>query len=82
MEKFKDGDILVTDTVTNDMISVLKRAKGIICEEKGLDCHAAVLGMALDIPVITGADSATKILKTGTVITMDAKKGYVFGGVV
>lgn len=82
LEKFKDGDILVTDTVTNDMISVLKRAKGIICEEKGLDCHAAVLGMALDIPVITGADSATKILKTGTVITMDAKKGYVFGGVV
>ena len=81
-EKFKDGDILVTDTVTNDMISVLKRAKGIICEEEGKDNHAAVLGMALDIPVITGANGATKILKTGTVITMDAKKGYVFGGVV
>ncbi len=81
-EKFKEGDILVTDTVTNDMISVLKRANGIICEEAGLDNHAAVLGMALDIPVITGANGATKILKTGTVITMDAKKGYVFGGVV
>lgn len=81
-EKFKEGDILVTDTVTNDMISVLKRAKGIICEEGGKDNHAAVLGMALDIPVITGANGATKILKTGTVITMDSKKGYVFGGVV
>lgn len=81
-EHFKEGDILVTDTVTNDMISVLKRARGIICEESGHDNHAAVLGMALDIPVITGANGATKILKTGTVITMDAKKGHVFGGVV
>lgn len=81
-EKFKEGDILVTDTVTHDMISFLKRAKGIICEEAGEDNHAAVLGMALDIPVITGANGATKILKSGTAITMDAKTGYVFGGTV
>lgn len=81
-EKFKDGDILVTDTVTHDMISFLKRAKGIICEEEGSDNHASVLGMALDIPVITGANGATKILKSGTVVTVDAKGGYVFGGTV
>lgn len=79
-KNFKIGDIVVTGTATNDMVSLLKKAGGIICEEKGSENHAAIIGMALDIPVITGAEYATKILKTGTVITMDASRGYVYGG--
>lgn len=81
-ESFKNGDILVTDVVSAEMISILKHAKGIICEEPGVANNAAVLGMALDIPVITGAKCATKILKSGTTVTLDAKSGKVFGGAV
>lgn len=77
---FKIGDIVVTSTATNDMVPILKKAGGIICEEAGEENHAAIIGMALDIPVITGAEYATKILKTGTVVTMDAERGYVYGG--
>ncbi len=80
LENFKDGDILVTDTVTKEMITVLKRASGIICEEPGTVNNAAIIGMTLDIPVITGAHGATKILKSGTTVTIDAKAGLVFGG--
>ena len=39
-----------------------------------------ILSMALDIPIIIGAAGATKILKSGTSITMDASNGMVYAG--
>ncbi len=77
---FAEGDILVTDEVTMDMIPVLKKASGIVSEEKGEANNAVVLAMALDIPVITGAAGATKILKSGTTITIDGGHGLVYSG--
>ena len=50
-------------------------------EEGGVTNHAAIVGMTLDIPVITGAKGATSILKTGTIVTMDATRGLVYSGV-
>lgn len=77
---FEDGAIVVNSTTTPDMVGYLKKASGIITEEKGEYCYAAIIGMALDIPVITGASGAVKILKTGTVVTVDAAQGHVYGG--
>lgn len=77
---FTEGDILVTDEVTMDMVPVLKKASGIVSEEKGEANNAVVLAMALDIPVIIGAAGATKILKTGTTITIDGGHGLVYSG--
>lgn len=79
-KSFTDGAIVVNHTTTHDMVSYLKKASGIITEEQGTTCYAAILGLALDIPVITGAKGATKILKNGTVVTVDAAQGYVYGG--
>ncbi len=79
-EKFRDGDILVTDTVTKDMIPLLKRASGVICEDDNEFGNAVILGMALDIPVLTGAVGATQILKSGTTVTLDAAHGLVNSG--
>jgi pyruvate kinase len=56
---------------------VLRSAGGLIVEEGGSTCHAAIVGLSLDIPVIVGAENATKILKSGVTVTMDAKKGIV-----
>ena len=75
-ESFKAGDIVVTKNTTKDMVPFLKKASGIICEDSG--DNAAIIGMALDIPVITGARGATKILKSGTVVTMDGAHGHVY----
>lgn len=78
--EFKDGDIVVTDNITNDMIPVLKNASGIITEEPGEARNARILAMALDIPVIISAAGATGILKSGTIITMDGRHGMVYSG--
>lgn len=80
-ESFHDGCIVVTHDASKDMISYLKKARGIICEAAGDTTNAAIVGTALDIPVITGAKNALKILKTGTVVTMDASHGHIYSGV-
>lgn len=77
---FEDGAIVINSVTTPDMVSYLKKASGIVTEESGEACYAAIIGMALDIPVITGAQNATRILKSGTVITVDASSGYVYNG--
>ncbi len=78
---FNDGDIVVAKSTTIDYLPILKRASGIIVEDEGPGGHTAVIGMTLDIPVITLAKGATKVLKTGTVVTMDASRGLVYSGV-
>lgn len=78
---FDEGDIVVNSTTTPDMVGYLKKASGIVTEECGESCYSAIIGMALDIPVITGAPHATQILKNGTVVTVDAAQGHVYSGV-
>lgn len=56
----KDGDILVIPFTSNKLMPILKNASGIITEEDGTNSHAAIAGMAMDIPVIVGAENATK----------------------
>ncbi len=75
--EFRDGDILVISQTSNAIISYMRRAAGIITEMDGLNSHAAIFGMALNIPVIVGAANATRILKAGTAVTMDAARGIV-----
>lgn len=77
---FHEGDIVVTDNVTQDMIPMLKQASGIITEEQGEARNSRILAMALDIPVIIKAAGACGILKSGTTITLDATHGLVYAG--
>lgn len=77
IKRFRRGDILVIPKTTNSIMSVLKTAAGIIVEDTNPDCHAAVVGLSLDIPVIYGAENATSILKSGVTITIDSEKGLV-----
>ena len=79
-KKFREGDIVVASFTDNDMMGKLKDAAGIITETGDRYSHAAIVGMALDIPVIVNAENATKILKSGTFITMDAEQGLVYSG--
>ena len=50
---------------------------GLIVEEGGANSHAVIVGLSLDIPVLTQAEYAIDILKTGAYVTLDAKAGVV-----
>jgi pyruvate kinase len=79
-ENFEDGNILVVPFTTNDMLPIIKRASAIVTEEAGIGSHAATVGLALEIPVVVGAENATLILKDGSVVTIDANRGIVYYG--
>ena len=79
-ENFRPGDIVVVSATNNDMMPQLKDAAGIITEQGDRYSHAAIVGIALDIPVITEAKNATRILKSGTFVTMDSEQGLVYRG--
>ncbi|MCL2492661.1 MAG: pyruvate kinase [Clostridiales bacterium] len=81
LKNFKDGDILVIPYTTNKILAVLKRTRGIITEDAGLTSHAGIVGLTLEIPVITSACAATDILKSGTTVTIDSVHGLVYSGI-
>jgi len=77
LANFKQNDILVIPQTSNNLLSLLKKASAVITEQKGLNSHAAIVGLALDIPVIIGAERATEILKSGTNVLVDCERGIV-----
>ncbi|MGI5932133.1 MAG: pyruvate kinase [Eubacterium sp.] len=74
---FKTGDIIVAKDTDNSMLHYLRQASGLILESKSSNSHGVIAGMSLDLPVIRDASHATEILKTGSYITMDPKRGTV-----
>ncbi|MDD5416597.1 MAG: phosphoenolpyruvate synthase [Candidatus Aenigmarchaeota archaeon] len=80
--KVGKGDILVTKMTNPDMVVAMEKAAGIVTDQGGSTCHAAIVSRELGIPCIVGTKSATQLLKDGQVITVDASHGRVFAGEV
>ena len=81
LDKIKEGDIMVTTMTTPDMVPAMKRSSGIITDEGGVTCHAAIISRELGIPCVVGTRDATEDLVENTKVTLDGKKGLVFEGV-
>ncbi len=82
-EKFKKGDILVTDMTDPDWVPLMKKAIGIVTNHGGRTSHAAIVSRELGIPAIVGCENATRVLKTGkkvTVSCVEGDTGFVYEG--
>ncbi len=77
LTKVEDGEIIVTEMTTSDFVPALKKAKGIVTNEGGITCHAAIIARELKKPCIIGTKIATQILKNGDEVEVDANKGIV-----
>jgi len=82
IEKVKIGDILVTKMTSPSWVPVMKKAKGIITNEGGRTCHAAIVSRELGIPCVVGTEKATESLKDGEEVTIDGFTGKVYSGEV
>jgi len=60
-----------------NMMPLIRKAKAIITDEGGITCHAAIISRELNIPCIIGTKIATKVLKDGDRVEVDADKGIV-----
>ncbi len=80
IDQVKPGDILVTSQTNPDYVPAMKRAVAIVTERGGRTSHAAIVSRELGLPAVVGAPNATKLIKSGNVITVNGAKGEVYKG--
>ena len=78
--KFRPGQILVVNSVMDEMAPEASKALAIIAEEGGLTSQAAIVGVSFGIPVIVGVEGAMEKLSDGMVITADTERGLIYKG--
>ncbi|HOK28870.1 MAG TPA: PEP/pyruvate-binding domain-containing protein, partial [Methanomassiliicoccaceae archaeon] len=81
LDEVKEGDVMVTQMTTPDMVPAMTRAAAIVTDEGGMTCHAAIVARELGIPCVVGASDATKVLRDGMMVTVHGQMGVVYEGV-
>ncbi len=76
-KKVKTGDILVARMTTPDFVPSMKRDAAFVTDEGGITCHAAIVAREMNKPCIIGTKIATKVLKDGDLVEVDADRGIV-----
>jgi pyruvate,water dikinase len=74
---FQKGDILVSAMTRPEFLPIMEKAAAIVTDEGGITSHAAIVSRELGIPCIIGTQTATRVLKTGQKVQVDALKGIV-----
>jgi len=77
IQKVKKGNILVAPATTPIFVPAMEKASAIVTEEGGLLSHAAIVSRELGIPCVVGTKIATKVLKDGDRVEVDATKGVI-----
>jgi phosphohistidine swiveling domain-containing protein len=77
IDAFVDGEVLVTVMTSVEYIHIMKRATAIVTDEGGITCHAAIFSREFGVPCIIGTGDATRKLKTGDQVDVDAESGVV-----
>lgn len=75
--KVDRGDILVASSTNPTYVPAMERAAAIVTDEGGLLSHAAIVSRELRIPCVVGTKIATRVLKDGDKIEVDASQGVV-----
>lgn len=77
MGKMNVGDILVSVATTPSVVPAMKKAVAIVTDEGGLTCHAAIVSREMGTPCVVGTKIATKVLKDGDTVEVDAERGII-----
>ena len=85
IDRFQAGDVLVTGRTDPDWEPILRLAAGIVTDQGGATCHAAILARELGVPAIVGTGDGTQRLVDGALITLsccEGEVGAVYGGLL
>lgn len=86
IDQFQEGEILVTEMTAPDWVPAMKKAKAIVTDSGGMTCHASIVSREMGIPCVVGTKSrgpeATKTIKDGSYITVDAVNGVIYEGIL
>lgn len=75
-----DGCVLVTSELYASVVAQLegRSVRGLVVERGGLTAHATILARALGIPMLVHVPDATRQIRPGDLIIVDALAGRVF----
>ncbi len=76
----EQGEILVAPMTSPDWLPAMRRAGAVVTDAGGLTCHAAIVSRELGIPCVVGTREATRLLRTGELVTVDGAQGQIFSG--
>lgn len=85
INKFKKGEVLVTEMTDPDWEPIMKIASAIVADRGGRTCHAAIVSRELGVPCIVGTNEATKKIKPSQPITAscaEGEEGFVYKGII
>lgn len=85
IDRFEDGDVLVTERTDPDWGPVMKRATAIVTDHGGRTSHAAIVSRELGVPAIVGTGSGTSDLKDGQEVTVscaEGSEGRIYEGIL
>ena len=85
IQRFESGDLLVTERTDPDWEPILKRASGVITNQGGRTCHAAIIAREMGITAIVGVGDATERIADGALITAsccEGDEGHVYRGAI
>lgn len=78
-QKMAKGDILVC-SLTNPLLTpAILKASAIVTDAGGFLSHAAIVARELGIPAVVETREATQILRDGMQVSVDGKRGVVYG---
>lgn len=77
IDKVEKGDIIVAVMTRPDYVPAMKKAAAIVTDEGGVTSHASIVSRELGIPCIIGTKIATKVLKDGMSVDVNANHGWV-----
>lgn len=83
INKFKPGQVLVTDMTDPDWEPIMKIAAAIVTDKGGRTCHAAIISRELGIPCVVGTENGSVKIKSGRPVTVDCsggEEGFVYEG--
>ena len=73
----RKGMILVIQNAWPELSKYYRLASAIITNEGGITSHGVVVAREFNIPCIVGTKIATKVLKDGDRVEVDANKGVI-----
>lgn len=77
LPSFRKGEIMVTGSTLPQYVPAMKKALAIVTDEGGMLSHAAIMSREFKKPCVIGTKIATRILKEGESIEVDATNGIV-----
>lgn len=77
IDKVKEGDILVAPMTRPEYLAGMRKAAAVITDDGGITCHAAIISRELKIPCVIGTKVATKALRDGDFVEVDANIGVI-----